>query len=93
MGDERLELRIMGTVQGVGYRAWTVRTASGLDLRGWVRNETDGSVKAVAVGQRRSLEQLELRCHDGPSLARVDEVTAAYGPLRDDEAFDGFRVV
>jgi acylphosphatase len=45
-------VRIEGSVQGVGFRAWTQSEASRLGLRGWVRNEPDGSVAAHLEGSR-----------------------------------------
>ena len=50
-------LMIHGRVQGVWYRAWTVETARGLGLTGWVRNRTDGSVEAVIEGEDASVAQ------------------------------------
>ena len=47
---ERLGLRFVGQVQGVGFR-WTSReVARTLGLTGWVRNEPDGSVSAELQG-------------------------------------------
>ncbi|MCX8230641.1 MAG: acylphosphatase, partial [Alphaproteobacteria bacterium] len=40
--DATLRLRITGKVQGVWFRGWTVKTARGLGLTGWVRNRRDG---------------------------------------------------
>ena len=34
----RLHLIISGDVQGVGFRAWVLRQARGLNLTGWVKN-------------------------------------------------------
>ncbi len=92
MDDIRAEVRITGVVQGVGYRAWTRNTARDLGVRGWVRNEPDGSVAAVFVGPRHAVEELLARCDDGPLPAQVDEVTATIGAPRDDEAFASLRI-
>jgi len=70
----RLMLRIRGRVQGVGYRASTYQQARALGLRGWVRNEADGSVAAVAEGTQAGLESLREFCQQGPPSARVTEI-------------------
>ena len=44
-----------GRVQGVGFRFTTLHLAAGLDIRGFVRNEEDGSVTVVAEGQEDQL--------------------------------------
>jgi len=47
--------RFEGRVQGVGFRFTTLHLAAGLDIRGFVRNEEDGSVTVVAEGQEDQL--------------------------------------
>lgn len=76
---ERLSMRITGRVQGVCFRAHTERRARGLGLEGWVKNEPDGSVAAVAEGPRQALEELAAWCHQGPPAARVEAVEASWG--------------
>lgn len=71
---------IHGRVQGVGYRAWTQRTARELSLQGWVRNLEDRTVEAVFVGPRGAIEEMVRRCHEGPRLARVTQVQIDWGP-------------
>jgi len=41
---------IGGRVQGVGYRYFAQRAASGLGLRGYARNLDDGRVEVYAIG-------------------------------------------
>jgi acylphosphatase len=74
----RLSLRIRGRVQGVGYRAATRKQARALGLRGWVRNEQDGSVTVVAEGPREALVALRRFCDEGSPFARVDQVEAVW---------------
>ncbi|WP_025899878.1 acylphosphatase [Sneathiella glossodoripedis] len=70
--------RITGKVQGVGYRAWTIQTASKLGLTGWVRNRTDGSVEAIFEGDESDLLVMKEKCQDGPLFARVLNVSFKY---------------
>jgi acylphosphatase len=69
-----VHLIIRGRVQGVAFRAYTVREARALGLTGWVRNRPDGSVELVAEGEQQGLERLEAWCHRGPSAASVRDV-------------------
>lgn len=65
---------ISGRVQGVGYRAWTAKTAQTFNLSGWVRNRADGSVEAVFIGERQAVEEMLEACKNGPMLARVEKI-------------------
>ncbi len=65
---------VKGRVQGVGYRAWCVREAQALALKGWVRNRHDGSVEAQFIGTPENVSAMLKACHGGPAFARVDEV-------------------
>ncbi len=67
-------LVVRGRVQGVWYRAWTVKTARTLGLDGWVRNLSDGSVEILASGSEPVLDALVTACRAGPPAARVDDV-------------------
>lgn len=67
-------LRIHGRVQGVWFRAWTLETAQGLGLDGWVRNRIDGTVEALAVGSAEAIEKLIAACHEGPPAAKVERI-------------------
>lgn len=71
---QRLEARVEGEVQGVGFRWFVRRNASRLGLTGWVANERDGSVRLVAEGAPGSLDELVGLLHEGPSGAIVRQV-------------------
>lgn len=74
----RAHVKIQGRVQGVYFRASTVRQAQDLGLTGWVRNCADGSVEAVAEGSRDQIELLIAWCHQGPPGAQVSNVTVQW---------------
>jgi len=90
-GPRTVRLRITGKVQGVWYRGWTVETARGLGLEGWVRNRRDGSVEALLHGPEPVVQDMIAACRQGPPAARVADVVtepAAAGP---DDLGDGFN--
>jgi acylphosphatase len=70
-----VRLRVTGRVQGVGYRAWVVDTATRLRLRGWVCNRRDGSVEALVIGADDAVAEMIAACREGPYAARVGEVS------------------
>lgn len=83
---ERIEIRVTGRVQGVGFRYFTSQQARRLGVDGWVRNERDGSVRVVAEGRRDVLEDFLALMQDGPGGARVQDLqpewTEASGEFR-----------
>jgi acylphosphatase len=88
--SHRLSLKVRGRVQGVGYRAAVRKQARTLALRGWVRNEPDGSVSLQAEGPREDLRALRAFCEQGPPFARVDQVEAIWGDATGE--FPGFDI-
>lgn len=68
---------VIGRVQGVGYRAWTVRAARSLGLSGWVRNRINGTVEIYAEGEAVNIETFRKLCLKGPLWSRVDRLAPA----------------
>jgi acylphosphatase len=77
---DRLEAVVHGRVQGVGFRFFVLRAARGLDLHGWVANESSGRVRCVAEGPRSALETLLDALREGPPGASVARVDATWLP-------------
>lgn len=73
-GRERLHVVVRGQVQGVGFRWFVVRVASGLDLDGWVMNRADRGVELVAEGAVGHLDQLLDAVREGPPTSAVHAV-------------------
>ena len=78
-------LRIVGRVQGVGFRESMRQQAERLGITGWVRNCMDGTVEAVVSGDEAAVSAMLDWCRRGPPLARVEAVeqTVAPGEFRD----------
>lgn len=76
----RLDVLVIGRVQGVGFRYFALQEAMELGLDGWVANVDDGSVRCVAEGPRERLETLLGRLREGPASAIVERVSEAWMP-------------
>jgi len=70
----RQHVIVKGRVQGVWFRASMQEQALQYGVTGWVRNLQNGNVEAIFEGDDETVQQLILWCHQGPSLARVDQV-------------------
>ncbi|MBM9602624.1 acylphosphatase [Desulfopila inferna] len=76
--------RIKGRVQGVFFRDYTRRKAEKLSLKGWVRNEPDGTVGAVFQGSESDIEKMIEWLDEGSPQANVTGVQVQ-------ECYDGHR--
>ena len=65
---------VKGRVQGVGFRWFVQREASGIGLKGWVRNTDEGHVEIVAAGEPEDLAELKAVLRKGSRGSRVDAV-------------------
>jgi acylphosphatase len=90
--DTRLNVIVIGRVQGVGFRMFVQHHASRLGLVGYVRNDhTDRRrLEVVAEGTKENLEELLRKLQLGPGGARVEDVQVSWGHSQD--GFNSFRV-
>jgi acylphosphatase len=84
-------LTIKGRVQGVFYRREAQTKAIQLGLKGYVKNNPDGSVTAVAQGEQKALQDFIDWCRKGPEEAQVEEVEIHFQPQQ--ENFENFMIV
>lgn len=68
------DITVEGKVQGVFYRASAKKKAIQLGVKGFVRNQADGSVFIEAEGSLAQLDQLIAWCRQGPPASRVKNV-------------------
>jgi len=86
----RQALRVRGRVQGVGFRPFVYRLATDLALDGWVRNDGEGVLIALA-GEGARLERFGSRlAAEAPVLARIDSIETLSAEQL--SIPDGFRV-
>ncbi|TAM88543.1 MAG: acylphosphatase [Candidimonas sp.] len=71
---ETVSVRVVGRVQGVGFRAAAVRQAHLLGIAGWIRNGADSSVEAMLQGSVDQIDRMLSWLRVGPPAARVDGV-------------------
>lgn len=84
---EGRRVRVWGTVQGVGFRPWVYRIASGLGLTGRVWNDSSG-VTIEVFGDAARLERFlaNLR-HDAPQAASVVDLAIDRIPAEPSSSF------
>jgi acylphosphatase len=81
---------VSGIVQGVFYRRFVLQEATGLGLRGRVRNLFDGRVEVEAEGERQKLDQLIRKLHKGPPGSQVTDVATGWSEHRGE--YNDFRI-
>ena len=86
---KQFHLIVSGMVQGVGFRYYTERLALSKQIKGWVRNLSDGTVEMVAQGNEDPLSAFIDEIRKGPGFSRVDEVNIQEQPL---ESFSNFKI-
>ncbi len=67
----RLSFRIIGKVQGIGYRWFVKEAAARHNVCGWVRNAADGSVEGEAQGPVPALDDFLKELKTGHVWAAV----------------------
>lgn len=76
---KHLKIKVYGKVQGVYYRATAVEKAKLHGIRGFVRNQGDGSVYIEAEGEEKDLETYLIWCRRGPTRAMVERIEVMEG--------------
>ena len=86
---DRLHMRIIGVVQGVGFRYFTQRELGARALVGYVRNLADGRVEAVVEGEPEVVAQALAILGQGPAASQVSDVAVEEIPS---EGHTGFEI-
>ena len=85
----RLKMTIRGAVQGVGFRPFIYRLATGLQLNGWVSNTARGVLLEVE-GSRAALESFLLRVErEKPAISFIQSLESVWA---DPCGYRGFEI-
>ena len=79
MAEETVLVRYEGEVQGVGFRATCRAVARSYKVRGWVKNERDGSVSMIVTGEKAEVAAYLRAVRDtglGPKIERETQERA-----------------
>ena len=79
---KHFNIKVSGTVQGVFFRASTKEKAEALGIKGFVKNERDGSVYIEAEGEWDQLNEFITWCRIGPEHAVVERCEVNESALR-----------
>jgi acylphosphatase len=84
---------VEGAVQGVGYRDFVRRWAIRLDVTGWVRNRSDGSVEALLQGAGGDMDSLIIEMRKGPRGSEIARLRVEDKVADDAEASGAFVIL
>lgn len=81
---------VKGEVQGVFFRSNAKEKADELNIKGFVKNNSDGSVEIVAKGDKDKLDEFFQWCKHGPSTAKVENFQVDF--VGEEKNFDDFSI-
>ena len=84
------KIRVTGHVQGVGFRWSAANEARKLDIKGYVKNLSDGSVYLEVEGSEKQLNIFVEWCKKGPGYGFVGSVKTESASLVN---YTDFRIV
>jgi len=85
---KRYHVVIHGRVQGVMFRHNMAKIAEKANVKGWVRNNPDGSVEAVFEGEEEDIEKVINWCRKGPIGSKIEKAEVKEEEFKDEfEAF------
>ncbi|WP_316802100.1 acylphosphatase [Pedobacter nototheniae] len=82
---KHINIIVSGKVQGVFFRASTKAVADQMGIKGFVKNEKDGSVYIEAEAEPFILDAFIDWCKEGPDKSKVENIEVT------DEEFKDYR--
>jgi len=85
---KHINIKVIGKVQGVFFRASTKAVADQMGVKGLVKNEKDGSVYIEAEADAITLEMFVEWCNEGPEKAKVESIVVEDGEIKNYRNFE-----
>ncbi|GAA4923520.1 acylphosphatase [Mucilaginibacter defluvii] len=85
---KHFDITVSGKVQHVFYRASTKAVADQLGVKGFVKNQPDGSVFIEAEADTLTLDMFVDWCKEGPEDATVTAIETHEGELKNYRNFE-----
>lgn len=87
---KHINIKVIGKVQGVFFRASTKAVADQMGVKGKVKNDADGSVLIEAEADEITLDMFLEWCHEGPEKSKVESVLVEDGEVKN---YTNFAVI
>ena len=81
--EKRCDLTIYGKVQGVGFRYSVHRKAESLGIKGYFRNQRDGSVFIAVQGATSVADNFVNWCYRGPPTLDVSRIEKKFRSIEE----------
>ncbi len=91
MVKKHFNIKVTGKVHGVFYRDSTKAVADQLGIKGFIRNENDGSVYLEAEGDAVMMEAFLDWCREGPDRALVEHVESTEEEMKNYRNFEAVK--
>jgi acylphosphatase len=87
--EKRIEFKVYGRVQGVGFRYSVVHTSKNFKVKGFVKNLDSGEVLVTAEGEKKELERF-LQEVKNFSFTQITKIEVNWKKALNE--FDEFRI-
>lgn len=84
---KNLQIKVHGRVQGVGFRYFAKCQAEKLQIKGFVQNQTDGSVYLEVEQESAVLDKFLSWCKKGSPWSKVKSVDVKVGEVKNYSQF------
>ena len=87
---KRAHIVVSGSVQGVFFRSFTKDTADSLNITGYAKNLSDGSVEIIAEGEEKDILMLIDACRHGTEHSHISRCETTWSESK--REFDDFSI-
>jgi len=85
-----LNIKVLGRVQKVGYRAFALQMAIEYGIKGFVKNQKDGSVYIEIETTQLKTDLFLEWCYKGSPLSKVSKISIEAASLK---GFKNFKIL